>query len=371
MDSSRPRYATHNVVEFEPANTGGSYLRRFPHSVRKALSHLGHMVSEEAAGVEIRFVTEAQSFRVSLGVEPTCLDPFEVNTLDVFIFKGDFFHSRRRLEAGKINHLVVADVGGAMHERIKAISPAVLRGRRFSPEVWRVFIGRFPATLVELSTYGYPCRAPLASEVPAKRWLAYGSSITNGSAASLHYLAYIYQAAHRLGVDVFNQGLSGSCRCEPEMADYLAARKDWDLVTLELGVNMRQGFTLEEFEQRASYLVNKVAGAHPDKPVAVISIYPNADMPPACRDSESQVARQQGAFNEALARIVKQIGNNVHLIDGSRVLREFTGLTMDFLHPGDYGHIEMGLHLAELLKPLFETGKSTREQDQQVSPMGA
>jgi hypothetical protein len=52
----------HNVTELESAATGGRTLRRFPASVRNTLSPLGRMVSQDAAGCEIRFVTEAQSF---------------------------------------------------------------------------------------------------------------------------------------------------------------------------------------------------------------------------------------------------------------------------------------------------------------------
>ncbi len=352
MTSPATHYATHNVAELEPASTGGLYLRRFPGAVRRALSPLGRMVAEESAGVEIRFVTEGDAFRLSLGAEPFCLDQFEFNTLDVFIFRGDFFHSRRKVETGRINPILVTDIGGGIRQRMNGLGAEALKRCRFSPEVWRIFLGRFPATLIELSTFGAPCRAPLPTEVPAKRWLAYGSSITNGGSASAHPLAYIYQAAHRLGVDVYNQGLSGSCHCEPEVADYFASRQDWDLITLELGVNMRQGFTPEEFEKRASHLVHTVAQAHPERPIALLSIYPNADLPPAC-DADAPLACKQLAFNEALRRIAATAGNNVHLIDGSSILQTFHGLSTDLIHPGDYGHIEMGQRLAESLKALL------------------
>ncbi|MGC8553288.1 MAG: hypothetical protein ACP5O7_10540 [Phycisphaerae bacterium] len=52
----------HNVAALEPADGGGLYLRRFPQSVRQSLSPLGQMVSQESAGVELRFVTKAKSF---------------------------------------------------------------------------------------------------------------------------------------------------------------------------------------------------------------------------------------------------------------------------------------------------------------------
>lgn len=341
-------YSTHNVVETEPAIGGGQYLRRFPRAVRQALSPLGCMVAEESAGVEIRFVTESDGFRLSLGAEPSCLNPFETHGLEVFIFRGDYFYSRRTLEAGPVNHIAVNDVGGDFRRRLAQLGDRTREGCRFSPEVWRVLLGRFPASFLELSTHGRPCRPPLPEEVPTRRWLAYGSSITNGASPSAHHLAYIYQAAHHLGVDVFNQGLSGSCRCEPEVAAYLAARCDYDLITLEIGVNMRADFTPAEFEQRATHLVRTIASAHPGLPVALISLYPNADLAPFTGTPDSQNAQRQTAFNQALQRIASN--HDVPLLDGASILREFRHLSSDLIHPSDYGHIEMGRNLAEQLR---------------------
>jgi len=340
------RFSLHNVTEVEESPAGGFYLRRFPREVRHALSPLGRMVAEESAGVEVRFVTESDSFRISLGAEPSCLNPYEFNNLDVTIYRGDFFHSRRTLEAGRVNHLVVTDHGGALRERLRGVSAETLCKSRFSPDVWRVFLGRFPAIFFDLSAYGLPIRRPESRECPARRWLAYGSSITNGAGASVHHLAYIYQAARRLGADVFNQGLSGSCRCEPAVAAYFAARKDWDLITLELGVNMRQAFAAEEFEQRAGHLVGTIAAAHPDRPVGMVSIFPNADLIPFAADSGASLGRRQAEFNQALRRVAGRLGGNVRLLEGSDLLPAFTGLTTDLLHPGDDGHVEIGRLLA-------------------------
>ncbi len=59
-----------NTVELELAAGGGVYLRRFPKAVREALSPLGRIVSQESAGCEIRFVTEAESLRLAVSAQP-------------------------------------------------------------------------------------------------------------------------------------------------------------------------------------------------------------------------------------------------------------------------------------------------------------
>lgn len=340
-------FSLHNVVEEEPCPTGGSYLRRFPKAVRTLLSPLGARVAEEAAGAEIRFVTESHGFRLALDAEPSCLDPSASSRQEAFVFRGDFFHSRHLIEPGRVNHLTVTDIGNAMGARLAGLGAAAREGGRFSPDVWRVLVGRFPAALVELSTFGKPCRPPRPDEVPSRRWLAYGSSITNGGSPTSHHLAYIYQAAYQLGVDVFNQGLSGSCYCEPEVAAYLAARKDWDLITLEIGVNMRQDFSPEEFAQRSGHLVRTLTEAHPDKPIVLISIYPNADLAPFARDADAPVAKRQAAFVDTLKQLA---AGNVFYIAGTDILRNFQSLTTDLIHPSDLGHTEMGRNLSEKLR---------------------
>ena len=240
-----------------------------------------------------------------------------------------------------------------MYKRQDQINPACLRPGGFSPDVWRVCLGRFPATFIELTTNHVPCRAPLASEMPDTRWLAYGSSITNGAAPTGHHLAYIYQAARHLGADVYNMGLSGSCRCQREAADYLAAREDWDVVTLEIGVNMRDECTTEAFHERAAYMVDRLTKAHPKKPVVLISIYPNIDLAPYGLRTTSEMAIKQAAFNDVLRDLAEQGPDNLHLIDGGAVLGDFRNLAPDLLHPSDFGHIEMGRNLADLLRPFL------------------
>ena len=266
----------HNTIELEPAVSGGLAIHRYPREVRDCLSPLGRMVSQESAGCELRFVTEAESIRIAVSSLPSTLAPWELHNQDVFIFKGAFFHSHVRLEPGKVNHINLTDIGGGVKNAFLALKPEVRNTDYFSHNVWRVMFGRYPAVFHELETYGYPVRPPKPDELPKQRILFYGSSITNGASPTLYHLAYVQQTARHLKADAINQGLSGSCHCEKEMAEYLAGRDDYDIISLELGVNMRGGFTPEEFKKRSHYLIETIIKAHPDKPVFLIAIYPNA-----------------------------------------------------------------------------------------------
>jgi lysophospholipase L1-like esterase len=340
----------HNTVEIEPAAGGGVHVRRYPKAVRECLSPLGRMVSQESAGCELRFVTEAESIRVAVSSLPSPLAPYELHNQDLFVFRGDFFHSHVRLEPGKVNHIHLADIGGAVESCFLGLKPEVRDTDYFAHNVWRILFGRYAAVLHEVDTYGYPTRPPTTDEKPKQRLLCYGSSITNGASPTLYHLCYAQVAARLLKADCLNQGLSGSCYCEKEVADYLAGRDDWDMISLELGVNMRGEFTAEEFQARSRYLVEQVISKHPDKPVFLITIFPNGQSPQNAREPDD-MQRKQEAFNQILRDTVADLRHPpLHLVEGSDILTNYSGMTRDLIHPGDYGHIEMGHNLATTIR---------------------
>lgn len=339
----------HNVMELEQVDGfSGLRLQRFPKNIRNALGYKEHIkgrfVAQTSTGCEIRFITSGNSARISL----SSLD----DDGDVIVYKGNFFHSHYKLKTGVISTL---HLEGTMP--FSEVKPDVLQGFPFSSSLWRVLIaGRYCAVFHGIDSFGYDLRPPYKNEVPAARWLAYGSSITHGSAAFFHSNSYIQQAAKRLKVDVLCNGLGGSCICEREMADFLAERGDWDFITLELGVNMRLLFTEKEFEERTGYLIKTLLAKNPDKPVVIITIFPNRS---DCFLKEKQiVAVRNRAFNEILRNIYSDIYNkNLYLIKGSDLLTDFSGLTCDLLHPSDYGHIIMGENLAFKLKSILPVCK--------------
>lgn len=328
----------HNVTELETREFyPGIGLQRFPERVRSGLSPRGRFVSQQSSGCEIRFVSDSPQVRVSL----SAMDADG----EALVFYGDLFHSKHSLKQGVI-HMLHLEVPPAL----AGLQPAFWQNMRFAPGVWRVMTGRYHAVFHGVDTLGADCRPPEPSEIPAQRWLAYGSSITHSAHATHQANTYVEQAAKRLGVDVLNAGLSGACLCEPEMADFLSERSDWDLATLEIGVNMRSGFTEEEFRERATYLIHRIAGLHPGKTVAVITSYPNGE---SYELAPSTSGVRQRAFDGILREIVGGLqGGNVHLLEGSEILTSVSGLTQDLIHPSDYGHAVMGEHLAKILRSL-------------------
>ncbi|HBC86348.1 MAG TPA: lysophospholipase [Lentisphaeria bacterium] len=347
----------HNVAETEPFEGGGVFLRRFPGRIRNVLNPLGQMVSQESAGVELRFITDAKSFTLSVGSLPAFFAQYENHHQDIFIFRGAFFHSHHRIEPGKINH--ISPISLQYVDRFAEIGTEYHAQSGFSNQVWRVMFGRYPAIFYGIETYGSLLRPPEKHETPAVKWLAYGSSITNGASPTVHHNAYIYNAARAAGIDVCNQGLSGSCRCEPEITDYFCSRNDWDIITLEIGVNMRGEFNPESFSERAGNLIHSLCKKHPQDKIAVITIFPNSMTTGFTSMPDSNAATSEMDFCRILRKIVKKSNYpNLFLIEGKDLLVDFGTLSTDLIHPGDYGHLTMGKLLGGKLKTILK-GKLT------------
>jgi lysophospholipase L1-like esterase len=326
----------HNCAALEQAVPyPGLHLCRFPGQVRSAISDRGRVASEESTGCEIRFVTPAVNIRVTLMLSG--------KDGEVAVYKGGLFHSVHRLEADIPKSLHLAEPA-----HLRTFPRERLLSSGFAPEVWRIVFSRSNAIVFDLHSFGHPVRAPRSDETPHLRWIAYGSSITHG--LSSYPLSYIDQAARRLGADVWNKGMSGSCYCETEMSDFLAEQKDWDIMTLELGINMRDVFSTEVFASRTGYLLDRLTEAHPEKPIIVITTYPNY-----ATHTAQAVGEQERDFNELLReRVAVMNSPNVYLLEGSAIMEDYSTLSCDLLHPNSFGHMKMGERLAELMKPIVE-----------------
>lgn len=337
--------AFHNVAELEAVpGLGGLRLQRFPAAVRDRLGFKTHsrgrFFSHRAAGCDLRFVTTGPFARIALAAHES--------DATVLVFKGDHAHSQHRLPAGVVTSLFIEDPAF-----FAQVDPAMLRPHRFAPNVWRlVFNQDAVVSFHHLDAFGHDVRPPLPAELPSRTWLAYGSSITFG-ANTFHPLnAYTQHAAALLGVDVLCKGLPGSCLCEPETATWLSTLPDWDFATLELGVNMTELATPEEFEARARHLIRTLHQARPEALVFVLNIFPNrADH---LRDRTAPAAVNTPLFNAIIPRLVAELASpRVHFIDGRDILTDLAGLHTDLIHPSDEGHLAMGQNLATRLAPFL------------------
>ena len=264
------------------------------------------------------------------------------------VFWGDF-QSRQRYSLTPEPKTIEL----TLPENFDAFEPEAIDQMTFHPHVCRLMLGGdrggLPVFIHDIEMD--KVRPPNADELPKLRYLAYGTSITQGVAATGPHLTYVAQVAQRLGADVINLGMGGSAYCEPEFADYIVERDDWDIATLALSLNMLSPFSVDEFYERVSYMVNTVAGANTQRPVLCITLYPyraeivqNLDE----RREKGQMFRQK--LRDAVANCPHP---NVHLAEGPNLLTNIGGLTTDLVHPGDYAMIEMADNVAGRLQELL------------------
>ena len=322
----------------EPTADGkGVMLYRLPQTVRDALDKTSPDGKEKdgakqmrvAAHSEIRFVLEEgeelANVKLHLRSEtgPT-----------VFWFWGDILAGEAKVGAGERAKPITPTGHGLLFSTMDQYPPG-----RFANRVCRVVVKGLD---VEFTGIEGNVRPPKPDELPPVM-LSYGTSISQGAYASRPDLGWNALTARAVGHDFINMGSSGTAYCEPAMADYLAGL-EWDLCVLELSVNMG-GFPIEQFKERVSGLIEKLAASHPEAPIVCISLFPfgTGDL-----WGGNKAATQER--RDALAEIVKASGHkNVHFVSGPDLL-SFTGLSPDMLHPTDHGMIEIATKLAPRIR---------------------
>lgn len=339
----------HNVAEVHPAK-GGVRLQRVPEDVRAQINETAQMRMLQPDNCEVRFVCGDGPVEITLSSEGATY---------VAVFQG-IFDQRSRHTIGPEPVTLKLEASPKLFE----IDEAILKSQPFSPGVMRLMFGgtqRSPVILHDIKGIGL--RPPHADEVPAVRYLAYGTSITQGFDCEAAYLNYAAQTAWHLRADLINMGVGGSCFCEPVLADYFASREDWDIGTLSLSVNMG-GFSIAEFSERVRYMVNTVAGSNTQRPVACITLFPHSPDLGVHAPTASGASAEE--YRQALRDAVRDCPHsNVHVVEGPELLTRVDGLGADLVHPSDNAMIEMGRNLSARLRPLLteqEAGMASRDE---------
>lgn len=318
----------------------GVLLQRIPESIRLQLREGAQNAYRKSACGEIRFISEDKPVKITLA-------SYGGNSKALLYF-GDF----------QLGEYIITEEPTVIITEVP--SPKFISDNKFSrleypfsPRVCRLILGGNEIHLISIE--GEYIRPPKEYETPGLKYLAYGTSITQGASATSSDLAYVKQVAWRLGTDVINLGASGAAYCEKALVDYIASRKDWDFASLCISVNMlNQGVSAEDFYEVAKYMACTIAEKNPSKPVICISLFTTfSDLGFVWPERNPKATPTE--YREALKDIVEKSGlSNLHYIDGRKLLTSFYGLSHDLLHPGNNGMIEIGENLSGFIKPLIK-----------------
>ena len=322
-----------SLAPWQAEGKEGLWITRVPDAVRHALNPLAQMNALQATGSELRCVLDpGETLRVTLR------SPFGPAIAE--IYQGDFFVSWQVIGTGPT---VVNLTRHPQAETLAGIGRA--QGSTFDARMTRLLLPwRPPVRLLEIAGGGRP---PEPGMAPARRYLAYGSSITHGNQCLHPSGSYTARVAHRLGADLINLGLGGGAHLEPELAGHIASRQDWDFATLEMGINIRH-LGVAGFAPRVESFIRTIGSAHPGKPVFCLDVF-------TC-DEDFSGQGNTAAYRRTVRRLVRGSGlSNLSYISGARLLRSPGGLTADLVHPSPQGMEEIAGNLAPILRRRMET----------------
>jgi len=330
----------HNIAELvKVEGREGLRLQRAPESVRAK-------VNEGTAGVMMSPASSEIRFRLADGCDSATITLSSPDGATVYIYHGPFQGASFQLGPEPKEVKVVPG------RRSSLLTREDYPDAQYNPKLIRIIFGGVYPEPVFYHGHSEGVLPPREGDVPGKTYLAYGSSITHGTDAVGAAISYPAHVAWKLGYDCRNLGASGCCRCEPELADFMAEQKA-DLVTLELSVNMLGSeFTAEEFRGRAGYLVRRIADADPERQVVCITIFTHfRDINDRYLGGNEKATAEE--FRQILRDIVKELARpNLHIIEGPELLGDIGGLSQDLIHPGARGMIQIAEELARRITAL-------------------
>ncbi len=198
--------------------------------------------------------------------------------------------------------------------------------------VTKVFIG-----LKEGSKISAP--RPYKYEQPI---VFYGSSITQGSAASRPGTCYPAIVSRYFDTDYLNLGFSGGAKGEDAIAEYIS-NLDMRCFVMDYDYNASSA---EELENTHEKMFKKIREKHPDIPVLIMSR-------PQHTLLGNALLRRDIIF-KTYKNAVENGDKNVAFLDGTKLIDEFIEqtATVDMCHPNDSGFASMAKAVVKKLEEL-------------------
>lgn len=322
-----------NYTIFNGELTDNNYIYRYPLSYIEKLGYKTKIEGREKAkrptGVEIRFNTKAESFKITF-----------FSTLAGFVnfYIGDFSIKRVEIKEG------YNEIETSLHERFLTLGKKVTK--RFPEDVFRVQFeagGYIKDVKISCEENIEPYKSDL------KQVVLYGSSISEGAGSFAYPYSWANILANELKIDILNKGLSGNCLCEESTVEYLKSLNP-DAYLLELGCNMRGCMDENEFEKRIDYLFNTLSSTK--KPIYVISTLLFFKKQFVIFKEKEPYKKENRSFTKIIKNLAQKY--NIIVLDMSKIMREFTDVSHDMLHPSIMGHLHIGMNLAKKLNKYFK-----------------
>ena len=202
--------------------------------------------------------------------------------------------------------------------------------------VREVFVGLSSDAKIEKAT-------PYSNDKPV---VFYGSSITNGSAASRPGMAYTEILSRRYNLDYINLGFSGSARAEDTIIEYIK-NLDMSMYVHDYDHNAPTNEHLEATHEKMFLAIRE---AHPDIPIIIMTR-------PQYETTES-LRRRYDIIKKTYDNAISRGDKNVYYLEGSE-LSALAGndWSVDRIHPTDLGFFSMAAAVGKVIEKILEKNK--------------
>ncbi len=291
---------------------------RLDHRERAFFQEPLERTANAAAGVHLRFCTEASALKLEFG-QATLIGADDSAVWDLYV-DGKLF-ARQTFPVGDDRVWEINDLPDASNDIVI-----------YLPAAMRVCLRR-----QELN-------AGLAPRGARPRWVTHGSSITHCVSALGPGEAWPAIVAGAKGWDAWNLSFSGQCKIETAVARQIA-RQPADRISVCLGINVASNhYALRTWISAVEGFIMTIRDGHPDTPLLVISpiLSPPReewDAPP-CKIGLRTMRRR---LDESVRKFQTAGDANIFYLDGNQIIGPGDEHTMpDELHPDAEGIKLMG-----------------------------
>ncbi|WFB35375.1 SGNH/GDSL hydrolase family protein [Kiritimatiellota bacterium B12222] len=328
-----PEITLHNIVGSAPhLGTGPETLLRIPESLRVHLNDNAKERAFHSSGCELRFRLKSPVF--TLHIHACQIGGTQSGGGLAQILFGDFSHLYFPIVKG--DNCITCTPPNPENLQLVSKNPT------FHPALVRILLPTH-AAICGIQLEG-EFAAPEPGDIPSRRVLHYGSSITQGASSLSSRETWAAHSARQLNADLVNIGFGGGCHCEPEMTDYLCGRNDFDMAVIETGINML-GLEPKIADENVRNLIRKFSRAHADKPIFFVGVFP------CYNDFLHNFQGRAQEFRNLVEQEVNALNlPNVYFINGKNALHPPTGLSTDLTHPSPAGMSQIGSYISSEIK---------------------
>ena len=322
-DPQKPPFSIHGLMYQDGA------FRRMPEAVAKTVSAGVNSLHTRCTGGRVRFRTDSPF--VAIRAKMSLIRPSTHSSIGG-VSGFDLYMGERHIKA----FAPPADIVDGYESSIELPEKGMHEITVFFPTyagVYELSIGLAGGCRVEAA-------APYPNEKPI---VFYGSSITQGAAASRAGNCYTNTVSRMLGRDIWNLGFSGNAKGEPAMAQYIAGL-DMECFVLDYDHN---ALTVEHLENTHEPMFRAVRQAHPDIPILMMS---------RPRFAVTELVQKRIEVIRRTYENARAAGDeNVYMLTGPELMAiaRYDGM-VDGTHPNDLGFFSMAKAVCAVLEKVLK-----------------